>query len=473
MFKQFTKPKGKILLFSGLCAALGSAAALAGGADPLAGKMNLPALQAAQAYQGFIVKYRTGAAERSSAAAASRSLAAAAAETGTRLDAVRRLATGAQLVRASGGLDRAGAEALMRRLARDPNVAYVEPDVRLTIQFTPDDSRYSEQWHYYEATAGLNLPGAWDNADGSGAVVAVVDTGYTDHSDLLGNIIGGYDFISDNATARDGNGRDSDAHDEGDWYSWFECGQFFPASSSWHGTHVAGTVAAETHNSQGVAGVAFNAKVVPVRVLGKCGGSLSDIADAIVWASGGSVSGVPANPYPADVINMSLGGSGACGATFQDAIDTAVGNGTSVVVAAGNSNANAANYQPASCNNVISVAATDRQGNRASYSNYGSVVDVAAPGGETNSTANGVLSTLNSGSQTPASESYAFYQGTSMATPHVAGLAALVKSVDPDMTPAQVEAAIVDNARGFAGSCTQCGSGLADADATVTAVMNP
>lgn len=464
MFKHITKTTPRVSLIFGLCAALGASAVSAAGPDALADKMNLPALEAQQQFDGFIVKYRDGG-ERSAA------LNAAAAELGTSLAPVRRLATGAQLIRAGRGLDRAGAEALMRRLARAPDVAYVEPDVRLTIQFTPDDSRYSEQWHYYEATAGLNLPGAWDQADGAGAVVAVLDTGYTDHSDLLGNIIGGYDFISDSATARDGDGRDSDAHDEGDWYGWFECG-FLPANSSWHGTHVAGTVAAETHNSQGVAGVAFNAKVVPVRVLGKCGGSLSDIADAMVWASGGSVSGVPDNAYPADIINMSLGGSGACGATFQDAIDAAVANGTSVVVAAGNSNDDAANYQPASCNNVISVAATDRDGNRASYSNYGSVVDVAAPGGETGTTANGVLSTLNSGSQTPSAESYAFYQGTSMATPHVAGLAALLKSVDPDMTPSGVEAAIVDNTRAFAGSCSQCGSGLADADATVTAVMN-
>ncbi|MBB3062615.1 S8 family peptidase [Microbulbifer rhizosphaerae] len=471
MKKHSSKPSNKVLPFFAICALACSAGALAA-PDPLAGKMNLPALQAGQNHQRFIVKYREGAAERASLAAGNRLLNAVAAETGSELNLVRRLATGADLVGVPGGLDGAAAEALMRRFARDPDVAYVEPDIRLTTQFTPDDSRYSEQWHYYEPTAGLNLPGAWDKADGSGAVVAVVDTGYTDHSDLLGNIIGGYDFISDSATARDGNGRDSDAHDEGDWYGWFECG-IFPASSSWHGTHVAGTVAALTDNSQGVAGVAFNAKVVPVRVLGKCGGSLSDIADAIVWASGGSVSGVPANPFPADVINMSLGGSGACGATFQDAIDTAVGNGAAVVVAAGNSNADASGFQPASCNNVISVAATDRQGNRASYSNYGSVVDVAAPGGETASTANGVLSTLNSGSQTPSSESYAFYQGTSMATPHVAGLAALVRSVDPDITPAELEAEIKANARAFAGSCSQCGSGLADADATVTAVMNP
>src|SRR5690606_7514122 len=132
-----------------------------------------------------------------------------------------------------------------------------------------------------------------------------------------------------------------------------ECGGGYPpqdSGSSWHGTHVAGTIAAVTNNGIGVAGVAYNAKVVPVRVLGKCGGLTSDIADAIVWASGGSVTGVPSNPYPADVINMSLGGGGSCSSTTQAAINTARSNGTVVVVAAGNENTNASNSNPANCN---------------------------------------------------------------------------------------------------------------------------
>jgi serine protease len=149
-----------------------------------------------------------------------------------------------------------------------------------------------------------------------------------------------------------------------------------------------------------------------------------------------------------------------------------VNRGTTVVVAAGNSNANAANYSPASCSNVISVAAADRQGNRSYYSNYGSVVDIAAPGGETNSvTANGILSTLNSGAQGPSSESYEYYQGTSMAAPHVAGLAALMKSANASLTPAQIESAIKSNSRTLPGTCSGgCGAGLADATKTVQAV---
>lgn len=195
----------------------------------------------------------------------------------------------------------------------------------------------SERWAFGTTNAGLNIRPAWDKATGSGTVVAVIDTGITSHADLNANILAGYDFISDATTARDGNGRDSNAADEGDWYAANECGAGIPAaSSSWHGTHVAGTVAAVTNNTTGVAGTAYGAKVVPVRVLGKCGGSLSDIADAIVWASGGTVSGIPANANPAEVINMSLGGGGSCSTTMQNAINGAVSRGTTVVVAAGN-----------------------------------------------------------------------------------------------------------------------------------------
>jgi serine protease len=160
--------------------------------------------------------------------------------------------------------------------------------------FTPNDTRYNEQWHYFEAAGGINAPAAWDKSTGSGVVVGVVDTGYRPHADLAANILPGYDFISDTFVANDGNGRDSSALDPGDWINPGECGPGDPAAfeaSSWHGTHVSGTIAALTNNSNGVAGIAFNARVVPARVLGKCGGFTSDIADAIIWASGGTVAG--------------------------------------------------------------------------------------------------------------------------------------------------------------------------------------
>jgi serine protease len=231
---------------------------------------------------------------------------------------------------------------------------------------------------------------------------------------------------------------------------------------------VAGTIAAVTNNGTGVAGVAYGAKIVPARVLGKCGGYTSDIADAIIWASGGTVTGVPANANKAQVINMSLGGSGACDATTQSAINGARSRGTVVVVAAGNEAVNASNSSPANCSGVITVAATNRSGGRASYSNYGTIVDVAAPGGD-GGTGNGILSTLNSGTTTPASDSYASYMGTSMATPHVAGVVALMLAKNPALTPDDVEAKLKSSARAFPASCSGCGAGIVDASAAVDA----
>lgn len=391
-----------------------------------------------------------------------------AASRGVGLEKVRTLGTGAELVLVKG---HANLETLAAELAKNANVEYAEPDRMLQPLLTPNDTRYSEQWHYFENTGGIRMPAAWDTTSGSGAIVAVLDTGYRPHVDLNDNILAGYDMIDDTFVANDGDGRDSDAQDPGDWVEAGECGGGYPPSdqsSSWHGTHVAGTVAAETNNSQGVAGVAYGARIVPVRVLGKCGGYTSDIADGIIWASGGSVSGVPSNANPADVINMSLGGSGSCGSTTQNAINVARNNGTTVVVAAGNSNDDANNYNPGNCSGVVNVAATNRDGGRSYYSNYGSVVDLAAPGGDMrSSSSNGILSTLNSGSTTPGSDTYAWYQGTSMATPHVAGVAALIKSVDPSLTPDDVESILKNTARAFPASCSGCGTGIADANAAV------
>ncbi|WP_432192648.1 S8 family peptidase [Streptomyces sp. bgisy027] len=421
----------------------------------------------------LIVGYKSGAAEARSNKAAEADAAAKGAEAGEDLDFKRRLGSGAALVDLGENLTESDVADVVSEYRADPQVAYVVPDRLNKPLATPNDTEYSKQWDLFETTAGMNVPGAWDVATGSGVTVAVIDTGYVTHSDLGANIVAGYDFISDATVANDGNGRDSNPADPGDWTAANECASGDPAyGSSWHGTHVAGTIAAVTGNGKGVAGVAYGAKVSPLRVLGKCGGYDSDIIDAITWASGGTVSGVPANTNVAKVINMSLGGGGACSTATQSAINAAVNRGTTVVVAAGNSNANASGYSPASCANVISVAAADRQGNRSYYSNYGSVVDIAAPGGETNSVAaNGILSTLNSGAQSPSAENYDYYQGTSMAAPHIAGLAALMKSADASLTPAQIESAIKTNSRALPGTCSGgCGAGLADAAKTVQAV---
>ena len=370
----------------------------------------------------------------------------------------RTMGTGAEVFRVGRDMTDTELAALIADLSAHPSVEYVEEDVMLQHAFTPNDPMYNQQWHYFEAAGGLNLPTAWDLTTGVGVRVGVIDTGWRPHTDLAANIVGGYDMISNVTTANDGNGRDSNAMDPGD-----SCNG---SSSSWHGTHVGGTVAAVTNNGVGVAGVAFGAKVVPIRALGRCGGSLSDIADAIIWGAGGTVSGVPANANPARVLNLSLGGGGACSNTLRNAVSSAVGRNTVVVVAAGNSNINASNATPANCPGVITVAATGRNGGKASYSNFGSIVDVAAPGGSAG-TGNGVLSTLNNGATAPGQDSYAFYQGTSMATPHVAGVVALMLSRNSALTPAQVEARLKSTARAFPATCSQCGAGIVNARAAV------
>ncbi|GAX56086.1 extracellular protease [Streptomyces olivochromogenes] len=423
----------------------------------------------------LIVGYKSGAAEATSNSAASADAETKGKEAGENLDFTRRLGTGAALVGLGDRLGTKDVADVIAQYRADPQVAYAVPDRLNTPQADPNDTEYTKQWDLYEAKAGMNVPGAWSTSTGSGVTVAVIDTGYVAHTDVAANIVAGYDFISDTAVSVDGDGRDSNPADPGDYYAANECGSGIPASdSSWHGTHVAGTIAAVTGNNKGIAGIAYGAKISPLRVLGKCGGYDSDIIDAITWASGGSVSGVPANANVAKVINMSLGGSGACTSATQSAITAAVNRGTTVVVAAGNDNDNAANYSPASCNNVVTVAATGRSGSRASYSNYGSIVDISAPGGDmSTATANGIYSTLNSGTKTPSSESYAYYQGTSMATPHIVGLVALMKSANSSLTPAQIETAIKNNARALPGTCSGgCGAGLADATKTVQAVAS-
>jgi serine protease len=431
-------------------------------------RVNLSGLDAQAGTDRFIVKYKDGSAQSANAATLQTSLSTAAKTAGAGkawgVRHVRRTATGADVVRADRRLDRVEAESLMRQIAADPNVVYVEVDKLNRAYLTPNDTRYSEQWGY-SGTYGIKANQAWDVTNGAGSVVAVLDTGITSHSDLSANVLPGYDFIIDTTVSNDGNGRDSDPSDPGDWVSANQCGFSHAAQpSSWHGTHVAGTIAAVTNNAKGVAGVAYGAKIVPVRVLGTCGGYDSDIADAIVWASGGTVSGVPANANPAEVINLSLGGSGACGTTTQTAINGAVSRGTTLVIAAGNDNTNVSNASPANCNNVIAVASTTSTGARSSFSNYGSLIDIAAPGSN-------ILSTLNSGSSSPGAETYASYNGTSMATPHVAGVVALLQSVaTTPKTPAQVESIIKANVTAFPSTPSQTiGPGILNAKAVVDA----
>lgn len=460
------------------CTLLAGAPAWAGSGQPQA--LAAPAATAAQAQttDRLIVKYHDVMSPARSAAAAPvradrlTGLQQAAARQGLRLTHLRNNALGAHVLK----LDRRqGVQQLhalaAQLMAQDPAIEYAEPDRILQPLMTPNDSSYTSQWDLYDATGGIRAPQAWDLSTGTGVTVGVIDTGYRPHADLAANVVAGYDFINDTAVANDGSGRDSDPKDPGDWVSANECGNNPAQNSSWHGTHVAGTIAALTNNASGVAGIAFGAKVQPARVLGQCGGYTSDIADAMIWTTGGSVSGVPANATPSRVVNLSLGGPGACDTTTQSAINSARTRNAVVVVAAGNDAQDAGGYSPASCTGIVTVAATTRTGARAYYSNYGSKVTLAAPGGDVrSSSANGILSTLNAGTTTPGSDSYAYYQGTSMASPHVAAVAALMISKKPTATTDEVINALKSSARAFPASCSGCGSGLLDAYAAVQAI---
>ena len=305
--------------------------------------------------------------------------------------------------------------------------------------FNPNDPFYvnSKLWGL-NGTYGVQAQKAWLATRGNPEiVVAVLDTGSTDHPDLVGQTVPGYDMIIDSEIAGDSDGRDSDPSDEGDWDN--GCDQYSPElCSSWHGTHVAGIINALGNNSLGVIGVASRVKVQHVRVLGRGGGFDSDIIAGIIWASGGPVGegvGALTNPTPARVINLSLGGVDACSAAYQTAIDDAILRGTVVVAAAGNAGADASTTTPANCNGVITVGASNSAGGQPEFSNDGPLVDIAAPGTD-------IKSTMNAGLTGPGLPTYREKSGTSMATPYVAGIVALMLSVDPSLTPAEVEARI-------------------------------
>ena len=369
-------------------------------------------------------------------------------------------------------------QAISNQLMVLPEIEYAEPDRIFQHTLTPNDPQYTNQWQYF-GPWGINAPAAWDITTGlSSIVVAVVDTGITNHADLSGRTVPGYDFVSDALDANDDNGRDSDPSDPGDWITPAENASGYFAGcgvsdSSWHGTHVAGTIGAIGNNGIGVTGINWKSKILPVRVLGKCGGYTSDIVDGLEWAAGLPVFGAPTNQNPAKVINLSLGGKGPCDTTWQDTINDITAAGAVVVVAAGNSNDNANFYSPGNCNGVITVAATGITGSRAYYSNYGTAIDISAPGGDFNRDS-GVLSTVNSGSTVPVSDSYAYYQGTSMAAPHVTGVISLMFSRNPYLTPSQVLKILQNTAKAYPEGSTcntsNCGSGIVDAGAAVNAV---
>ncbi|CTP90949.1 protease [Xanthomonas translucens pv. poae] len=356
---------------------------------------------------------------------------------------------------------------------------------------TPNDPAYARlQWNFHDPVGGVNAEQAWTRVTGKGVVVAVVDTGVVkDNPDLAANVLPGYDMITDHRISR----RDSDARvpggfDLGDWTDADYCTALgapgnAARNSSWHGSHVSGTIAQVTNNNLATAGLAHDAKIVPVRVLGACGGFGSDIADGMLWAAGLPVDGMPANPNPAEVINMSLGSGGpvSCPQLYQDAIDKINAAGSIVVVAAGNANADAGTYTMSSCNGVISVGATRINGGRASYSSYGTRVDIAAPGGggDIDGNPNGyIFQVINAGSQRPTGDwEIRGMIGTSMASPHVAAAVAMVQSaVRTPLTWSGMRDLLRASARPFPvaiPTSTPIGAGILDLDMLLQMATTP
>lgn len=486
---------------------------------PVSARVSLGGLRDDGRYDRFIVRYRDGSTERADSRAANQAVAAAMSRftsAGTKRSVptsarvVRRMSSGSTVFRLSRKLDASDAKAFMAQVAADAAVLHVEPDLmmhavrdtRAAAAAPPDDPLYVDyQWDFSDPTGGANLPGVWNSfpgIDGSGVTVAVIDTGITAHEDLDTSLAAdGYDFISDRfVSGRETDDRVPGGWDRGDWTDaepWqSQCtdGSNPPESSSWHGTNVAGVIGEITDNGVGFAGAAPGVKVLPIRALGHCGGYTSDIADAIEWASGGHVDGVPDNTHPAKVINMSLGGGGACSldGVTSAAVADAIGRGTTIVVAAGNADDDAANYTPASCPGVVTVGATGVTGRRAFYSNFGSTVTLAAPGGGiyNNDSSGGVQanplgfiwSAYNVGKTTPVTvedggSSYAGMAGTSQATPHVAATVALMldavaRAGDAMPSVAQVKSMLAASTRPFPVTPdVPVGSGILDAQAAV------
>eukprot|EP00667_Euglena_gracilis_P001898 EG_transcript_1899 len=391
---------------------------------------------------------------------------------GTKVLSVRHSSVG-YVLRLAQAHTEAELQAVVANLKASGVVVSAEPDIKVEFGRVPTDPLWYLQWApgpNQQAPYGIRATAAWDTTTGSSSIiVAVTDTGVLPHADLQDRLLPGYDMISDLTIANDGDGRDADPSDPGDSTN--------PAKpSSWHGTFCSGIVAGVPNNGIGIAGMAWNAKILPVRCLGVGGGYLSDWADAARWAAGLSVAGVPLNPNKAHVVSASLGTQVACPGWLQGAINDVVSAGVTIVVAAGNNAADAGGAAPAGCQNVITVAAHGPSGAMAYYSNRGPRVDVMAPGGDfaLGSTGDGVVSTTNSGTTYPVADAYGFSQGTSFATPYVSGLVALMLSVDPALRPGMVRDIVRRTAHPFVdAACTTsvCGAGLADAAAALQFVQ--
>ncbi len=356
----------------------------------------------------------------------------------------------------------------------DPNVEYAVADERRWPHAVPADPLFADQWYFQSVEiAATRAEQAWDVTVGSNAtVVAVLDTGVRfEHPDLLrlaqaGKLLDGFDFVSQTPFANDGDGRDADASDPGDWVTAAETQQApfttvrVQQQSSWHGTRVSSLIGALTNNAEGMAGTGWNTLILPVRVLGKCGGIDSDIIAGMRWAAGIPVPGAPINPTPAQIINLSLGGTGACSAAYQAAVNEITARGVLIVASVGNDGGAVA--APANCAGVLGVTGIRHAGTKVGFSNLGPGAGIGAPGGNcVNPTLTPatpclfpITAAVNAGTTTPGASTYTDHVaninvGTSFSAPLVAGAAALIHSLNSQLSPAQYIALLQDSATPF------------------------
>jgi serine protease len=497
-------------LGAGLLAALVSAHA------PAAPTPSQPAAVPAAGVERFILRLRTMPASAAYQPAPDR-VAALATRHGLEVAEARHIVSGIHLLRVTPRAGESAAQTLAR-LRADPTTEYAEIDARRRPLATPDDTLYNGQWYLQDAQpAAVNAAGAWALTTGSpGLVIADLDTGVLfGHPDLrsasANRLLPGYNMISNVAVSNDGGGRDSDASDPGDWVTAGDAKtvQFSGCTvtnSTWHGTRTAGILGAITNNEIGIAGMTWEGWIEPVRVLGKCGGYDSDILAGMAWAAGMPVSGAPANPYPARVINMSLGEAGSCQdfPAYQQMIDELAAAGVLVVVSAGNEGGPV--DVPANCTGAVAVAGLRQVGTKVGYSSLGPEVVLSAPAGNCVNTGAGepclfsIVTTTNSGTTGPANNTYTdeynFNVGTSFSAPIVSGIAGLMLSVNGNLTPDQLIARMQAASQPFPVSVTApmchvpagpndlqtnectctpqtCGAGMADANMAVQEALRP
>jgi serine protease len=476
---------------------------LAALAVPAAARDDAPVL-------GLILKTKAVAGVREAPQAARDRVALIAQRRGVGYHQLRETALGAHVLNPGRLLSRTEAEAQARRLLADPDVEYVAANTLERRLAVPNDTDYALQWWLQglDASAAVpNFPGAWNVHTGSDdVVVAVLDSGIRrTHPEFpvgTARLLGGYDFVSEVEYANDGNGLDPDPTDPGDWVSQEDKTQWPAvfggcdvASSTWHGTVIAGQLVAQTNDSHGIAGMTWGGRLLPVRVAGKCGAAVSDIVEGMLWAAGIPYTGSPAlNPDPARIVNLSFGGDRPCDVNsadplvagtarlYSDAIEALRAKGAVLVAAAGNESGSV--VRPASCAGALAVAALGRGGGKADYSNFGTEVDVATVGGTSSPVADGIYSTTNDGVNGPQIDTYGYYAGTSFAAPVASGTAALMLSANPDLSAEQIIAGIRATSRDHVNSnalrdcsatnphacnCTPqtCGAGVLDAAAAV------